>query len=494
MSRKAIVVAATLTMTLGACSSQAAETDKSGGAPQSLTLSIGTPDHEGQPGAAHVHAFVEEVAELSDGRIEVRPRWEVSGESDDWDQRAARMVMEGDLDLAVIPARAWDTEGVDTLRPLQAPFLLVTEEAADATLSSEVADEMLAGVEKAGVTGLGLFPESVRYLFAFGEPARKLEDLRGRGSRTPQSDTVFATHRALGMSPDDPNGDNYAQAVIDGDISVAEASFAAAPPSEAAPVTAVGNLPLFTKVNSLVANTDQWQQLDEGDRDLLLQAAATVQDATTALDLAEAQLASAEEYCHGSDVLSWAEADIEAARAAVEPVYAELEADAESAALLQEVREIADEAGGEPASVPDCTSDEGSPDGGDADAGSSDQSVLDGVYRYTIPEDYLRDLGASEHEVAINAGVLTWTLDGGDYTINWRSSEEPAVERGTYVVDGQRVTFYLSWIPSGSSSQGLPWAVNWKRETDGDLTFTVDQQRDPLLDALFVAAAWDHLK
>jgi TRAP-type C4-dicarboxylate transport system substrate-binding protein len=493
MARTPVLIGTALTLALSACASQAADTDKSGGAAQPLVLSIGTPDHEGQPGAAHVKAFVEEVTELSEGRIEVRPQWEVSGESDDWDQRAARMVMEGDLNLAVIPARTWDTEGVDTLRPLQAPFLLISEEAVDATLSSEVAGEMLAGLEPAGVTGLGLFPEAFRYLYKFGEPARSLQDLSGLGSRTPLSNTTFATHEALGMSPDDPNGPPFAQAIIDGEVEVVEGSFAAAPGIDVASTTAVGNLPLFTKVNSLVANTDAWNQLDEGDRDLILRAAAAVQEDTTSLDLATAQVELAKQYCIGHSVVSWDAAEIDAAHAAVQPVYVELESDAETKELLQQVREIAENAAGDPASVPDCSGGSASAEETES-AGSGDQSVLDGTYRFTIPADYLRERGADDHEVAINSGVLTVTLDGGEYSINWRSPEEPTVETGVYTVDGDEATFYLSWIPVSDSPQGLPWSVNWDRGPDGGLTFTVDAEGEPLLDAIFIAAPWQRLE
>jgi TRAP-type C4-dicarboxylate transport system substrate-binding protein len=499
MARTAAVIGTAITLALtsalGACASQAADTDKSGGAARPLVLSIGTPDHEGQPGAAHVKAFVEKVAELSDGLIEVRPQWEVSGESDDWDQRAARKVAAGDLDLGLIPARTWDTEGVDTLRPLQAPFLLISEEAADATLSSDVVGEMLAGLEPVGVTGLALFPEAFRYLYAFGEPARTLADLRVRGSRTPWSHTTFATHEALGMSPDDPNGPPFAQAILDGEVEVVEGSFAATPGADVATTTAIGNLPLFVKVNSLVAHTGTWEKLAEEDRETLVRAAAAVQEETTGLDLTESQVALAREYCTSHAVVSWDSQEVAAAHAAVQPVYAELEADARTAELLDEVRRIAHEAGGEPAVVPECSPGSPSPEvSPSTGAGAGDQTVLDGTYRYTITADYLRDRGATDHEVAINSGVLTWTLDNGEYEINWRSPEEPAVERGTYTVDGDRVTFYLSWVPVAGSPQGAPYPVDWEAGSGGDLTFTLAKVGHPLLDALFVAAPWKRLE
>ena len=53
---------------------------------------------------------------------------------DDWDQAVARLVVAGDLDLGMIPARAWDTEGVSTLRALTTPLLVTGEDHMDAVV------------------------------------------------------------------------------------------------------------------------------------------------------------------------------------------------------------------------------------------------------------------------------------------------------------------------------------------------------------------------
>ncbi len=491
MGRTAIALGAALVVALGGCTA-APETDKSGGTPEPLRLTLGTPDHEGQPGADQVRAFLDEVDGLSEGRIEVDTRWEVSGDgTDDWDQVAARKVVDGELDLAFIPARAWDVEGVDSLRALHAPFLVTSEASLDAVVSSDLAVEMLAGLQDAGVTPLALLPEGFRFLFAFGDPARSLEDLRGRGVRAPYSATTYAVHEALGMAPDDPNGPAYAQAIVDGDVAVGEGAFSA-PPEE--PATAVGNLPLFPKLNTLVANTEAWDQLAEADQGILRQAAATVQQQTTETDLGAAELESAARFCESGTVIHWEPDEVGAAQAAVRPVYADLESDPVTDDLLTRLRGLVTKTSDSPVSAPPCSPDEPPVTAQEPKEGTGDQTVLDGTYRFTIPADYLSERGANDHEVAINSGVLTVTLDGGDYTINWRSPEEPALERGTYTVDGSDATFYLSWIPTGASPQGLPWLVNWRQRPDGDLVFTVDLEREPLIDAIFIAARWNRLR
>jgi hypothetical protein len=64
----------------------------------------------------------------------------------------------------MIPARAWDTEGVTSLRALHAPFLVTSDELVAEIVDGELADELLAGLEDVGVTGLALLPEGLRHL------------------------------------------------------------------------------------------------------------------------------------------------------------------------------------------------------------------------------------------------------------------------------------------------------------------------------------------
>ncbi len=490
MTRMAIALGTAVVVAFAGCTA-APETDKSGGEPRPVTLTLGTADHEDTPGGAQVMAYIQVVATLSDGRIEVEPRWEASGENaDDWDQATARMVMSGDLDLGMIPARAWDTEGVDTFRALHAPFLVTSDKGLDQAVTAGLGVQMLAGLDEIGVTGLALLPESFRWLFVFGEPARSLADLRGRGVRAPWSATTYAVHEALGMVPDDPNGPLYTRAIADGDIQIAETAFGFAPEE---PGAVIGNLPLFPKVNTLVANTDAWRQMTEPDKEILRQAAAAVQQEAIAVDLNTSELEQAKGYCQGGSVVTWEADEVGAAQAAVRPVYADLESDPVSSEFLSQLKSLVVERIESTVSVPQCSPDEPPAAAAGPAAPTGDQTVLDGTYRFTIPAEYLEERGASRHDVAINSGVLTVTLDGGDYRINWRSPEEPEIYDGTYTVDGQDATFHLSWIPTSASPQGLPWSVNWERRADGDLAFTVDMEREPLLDAIFIAAPWNRL-
>ena len=82
-----------------------------------VTLRVGTDDDPGVLAADQIEEFARQVDELSGGELQIEPVWRSGGyDIADWDQVVARMAMSGELDLAMIPARAWDTEGVTSLR------------------------------------------------------------------------------------------------------------------------------------------------------------------------------------------------------------------------------------------------------------------------------------------------------------------------------------------------------------------------------------------
>jgi TRAP-type C4-dicarboxylate transport system substrate-binding protein len=95
-----------------------------------------------------------------------------------WDQRVAQMVSDGDLDMGMIPARAWDTEGVTTLQALQAPFLITSDESLDEIVQSDLQKRLLAGLDAADVVGLALVPEGLRHPAGFDGPLLSVKDPR----------------------------------------------------------------------------------------------------------------------------------------------------------------------------------------------------------------------------------------------------------------------------------------------------------------------------
>ena len=102
----------------------------------------------------------------------------------------------GAFQMAVVPARAWSAAGVTSLKALQAPFLFESDEHVAAVVDElRSRQDLLGGFEGSGVTGLTLFPESLRHLFSFGEPMLTPADVKGRTIRAISSHRDDGDHR-----------------------------------------------------------------------------------------------------------------------------------------------------------------------------------------------------------------------------------------------------------------------------------------------------------
>lgn len=327
----------TAILAVAGCSAPAASTPTQ---EQARTLRIATAEEPGRPAAAQLEEFARQVKELSGGQLLIEPVLKAVGDDkDDWDQAVARGVVAGDFDMGLVPARAWDTEGVNSFVALHAPFLVTSNTLLAKVAEPAVADEMLAGLDKVGVSGLALFPEGTRLLFSFENHSLRPADLAGKTVRAPRSDTTYALLKALGGTPDDLVGELFPDGVAAGKVVAAESSFALAG-SLPGLTTAAANLTLYPKLNSLVANTKFLQNLDEAQRQFLKDAAAATR--TWATEAMTAPADDAAEFCqNGGTVVIATEADVAAFKAAGATVYTKLEADQETKARIAKIRALA---------------------------------------------------------------------------------------------------------------------------------------------------------
>jgi TRAP-type C4-dicarboxylate transport system substrate-binding protein len=466
---------------LAGCSTNVAST-KAGGDLPPLRLSIGTDDTPGRPGANQIQYFAEQVSKLSDGRIQVRPSWRAAGEpADDWDQAVAGMVVDGELDLAMVPARAWDTEGVDSLRALHAPLLVDSEELLAAAVTDDVAQSLMSGFDDTGVVALSLLPESLRYLFLVGDTWVGADGLVGMSVRSPESRTTHSVLEALGAAPADD--------LTDSELKAAETSFQLAGTvggPGASPLIAAGNLPLFPKVNVLVANRDVFDDLGPADQALLREAAELSRDwAVEQID----ERAAAETFCqNGGTVIQVPEADLAKVREATAPVLRELEADPGIAATVRALESLRDGLDAESFEAPTCRPE----DAGPARPAGSTQAFPDGIYRMEVSEQELRDAGVTPVDAANHAGVWTLTFEDGTFLVEdvVAATGESHSDRGVYCVEGDRVRLGIE--PIGTGECGTFWSAEWTLQDDElefvDLTSHFGDDR--LITSLFGGRPW----
>src|SRR4051794_2165214 len=228
------------------------QADKAGGTAAPVTLRLGSPDEPERPGSDDVERFAARVKQLSDGRMRVKIAWEAGGRNlPRREPNVAELVRGGTLDAAMVPARAWDLEGVRSLQALQAPFLITSEALVERVLTSALAGEMLAGLQRLGVTGLVLLPESLRHPFGFGHALRSPADFAAATIQSPLSDASHIALRALGARPMYLAPASLIRRARAGTLAGVESSYQQAGSLPVASI-ATGNATLFPKLNTLV--------------------------------------------------------------------------------------------------------------------------------------------------------------------------------------------------------------------------------------------------
>lgn len=444
---------------------------KAGGAvDEVVTLTIGTDEFPSRIGADQISDFAHRVHELSGGTVRLEPVWNASGGVRQWDQRVARMVVSGELDMGLIPARAWDTEGVSSMRALHAPFLVTSSELLEEVLSGDMTGLMLGGLESIGLTGLGLLPEAMRYAISYGPPLTTPASFHGLTVRAPWSATSFTTFEALGASPVDLNGDELIVAVANSTVDALESGLEFRTfRNELRANAVVGDLVLWPKVNTLVVNGARFERLSEPQQEWLRQAAAGATSHAWTEHSDEASLTRG--FCDGGGEIVLVGDDVrDQFIEAATPVYHELERDELTARLIAEIRELADQVTVDPRSAAapchpnransiDDASQTSTATTSDAPVDTSDpppdtsvdppDPALDGVYRVEWTEAWLREIVEPHVDTPTlnrilwqDVGVWQLTFDGGRFEM-WKVGETERCN-GTYTTSQGRVLITAS--------------------------------------------------
>jgi TRAP-type C4-dicarboxylate transport system substrate-binding protein len=277
---------------------------------------------------------------MSDGGMRVEVVWEAGDDSsvpDGFEKGVVQLVQGGELDLGWIAARAWDTAGVTSFQALQAPFLITDHELLTEVLASPMADEMVAGLQGAGVVGLGLFPDGMRYPLGYTAPMISLEDFDGADIRLVPSGATEALVRALGGRPVyGLAGDELDAAIANGDVDGTEVSLGLALSIAPEGSVVTGNVVLFPRVNTLFAGQDLMASLSDEQEAILAAAAEEAYAFATSATTEDFRA-----FCDaGGEVAIASEADVAALQRAARPVYRMLEADPQTKAFIDGIQEL----------------------------------------------------------------------------------------------------------------------------------------------------------
>jgi TRAP-type C4-dicarboxylate transport system substrate-binding protein len=442
-SMRMIAMSLTLVLVAAACSSGAES--KAGGEQPPIVLTIGTNDFPGRPAADQIERFAARVADFSEGEITIEPVWRVGGlNAPNWDQAVARQVVNGELHMGNIPSRAFDLLGVKSLQALNAPFLITSDDLLNKVVASDLAGDLLSGLEEIGLVGLAVLPEGLRHPFGFEEGLVGPADYRGGVFRAPASATTAAVFEALGAE------------VVEGEIDPGsqtgmESAYIFDPLG-----TATANVVLFPKANVLVVNADVFGRLSETQKEVLEQAASDTLG--WSIEFRTGDSVAAEEWCANGGTMVIADGDALAAlQAAVEPVYRQLRSDQLTADLITRIEEIKTSVTTAEPAIPDGCTDQPVDRGATTAEDKNDPSVIDGSYRFQWDPDELTEafiaVGAPRAEVEAmssdNAGVVSLVFDDGRYEQIWETGFFAGDHcNGTYTISADRITMVASSDPA----------------------------------------------
>ena len=421
-------------------------------APVTLTLASDRPASEPDEALA---AFAAKVKELSDGTVTVtiKDSWHL-GESD-WVAATIKDVVAGKVDLARVAVRGFDNAGIDAFEPLIAPMLIDSHDTQQKVFDAGIPDKLLASLSGSGLVGLGISPGELRMLSTKGvslADAASAKDLK-LGFQESGVAEDFLT--AVGASATRlPTSADIAQ--VDG-LEQQLGSLIGNSYYQVGLDHVLGNLPLWPRLTAMVVNEEAYGALTDGQQKALKSAWAATMEQSVAT-ARETDEGAADLVCTNEVALDQATpAQVAAWRKAADEVTATIAADADSAAVVDEIRVLK---GDTPAEAFTCA-------GGPGDATTA---ALNGTYDVEISKSDLLAGGASEEDANENAGRFEIVLADGTMTMNQTYTDGPNAGKKwtgkrSYTYDGNAIHMKFDTQESAVIDAEV------KVEADGSLTF-----------------------
>lgn len=432
-----------------------------------VTLRLAVSDDAGKPSEPDANKFVSDVAAASGGNMAIAPTFDAGRKTaKGFELGVADLVQRSETDLAIVSARAWDLAGVTSLQALQAPYLIDNDALALAVARSDVARRGLDAMGN-GVVGLTMWPEDLRHLFSFPNCPRDFRSpvgVRGAAILWQKSGLTRELMESLGAIEyveDDRHLDAAACKFQGQENGLGQVRAMAL-----LDAIGIGNVTLFPKYQVLVANQASFAHLSDGQRQVLLNAAANIQADVIARHQTDAALAVA--WCaQGGSVVVASEEQRQAFVSAAEPIYARLEADPLTKQLIADIRALkASTPASDGTAATACVGDHGfvpAPTSATSDGvGFSADAPPNGTFRAELTVDGLVTQGATDEWARMNSGVWTWTFLDGTY--HYTEHDNPPCEGRYRTVEGK---YFHMEVGADQSVNCVGGDFLWKQEPDG---------------------------
>jgi TRAP-type C4-dicarboxylate transport system substrate-binding protein len=423
------------------CGSGAA--NKAGGSSTPVVLRLADSNNSDQPDIGALEHFAAQVQRRSGGAVRVHITFLAAGSSTpDVETRTVEAVKHGRFDLGWIGARAWDLNGVESFRALQAPFLITSMRLLHRVVASPLAGEMLDSLSAQGLVGLALVPDFLRHPIGMGRALVTPSDFVGARIRIQPSHVTAAVIRALGARPLEISNDDIGLAIQRKRVDAQEAALLASPGAS----IVTENVVFFGKALTLFASRNSYRRLTEDQRRVVEAAAADAVRYAVAHDPPEREIARG--YCYDRRGIVFATpADLAVLIRKERPVYRWLESDPQTKRFIDRIRAwkrtTPPDPRLRPAAIPSAC--RRPPQAAQAVGAARPPSLLDGTYRWVITR---ADSVRYWHEPPRPGGdtfpiVGTAVLHDG----TWRFTG-PEKDDGTYTIRGDRIRFVWPRVAS----------------------------------------------
>ena len=404
-----------------------------------LTLTLFTGDSLFAP------EYAAAVERLSGGAIRIEIT--VAGNAPAYETKTVEAVRTGKAQLGSVGARIWDGLRVTSFRGLVAPFLIDSLGLESRVLEGPLAARMLAGLDRAGVVGLAVLPGPLRRPLGLSRRLVGPADYRRATIAIRLGGVARATFRALGATI---KGYNIGHLPATADGAELDSNTIAQNGYDAQARALTANVVFWPRPQTIFINRSAFERLTPAQREILRRAGRE----TVAPELARVErdeTAALASICNRGKVtlVTASPAALAALRATVRPVYAELERDPFTAALLRQVERLRAHA---PADVLRCS----------GARGATLAAQIEGSWQETASSKDLLDAGASPSDAERQRGGGTLKLSHG----RWVGRERVSgfVWRGRYAVQGNVLRLITTVCPPDvtcgrNSNAAFRWSV-----------------------------------
>jgi TRAP-type C4-dicarboxylate transport system substrate-binding protein len=380
--------------------------------------------------------FANRVSKLSGGALRVRISDTEYGAPDE-EQRIARGVRDHRFDLGWIATGGWDALGVKSFRALQAPFLITDYRLMDAVVRSRLASRMLRGLDRFGVVGLALVPNTLLHPAgprAFIAPS-SYRGVRFLVTRWRTTDELLSALGARPVYTVPPGGPGGLHPLLDA--------------NKTGSYTLTGNVVLYARLNTLFANPAALARLSDEERAVLNRAAGEL--VADAIAETPSEQSAVRGECAWGAITMAPRKDLAALARATRPLTAELERGPQTKAFISEIRKLKVSTPRDPSLViPSGCEPRGH-------AARRPPRVLNGSYRYTLSRRAAVAFGQAALRGRDYPIVVTWTLRDGTWT-----SRGAVNDTGRYRITRDRIAF--DWPTVGYTN-----TFTFTRDADGTL-------------------------